>query len=376
MRRWVPVFAAGLGICLGVSATAQTSDQLAQYCGSPNPEIRLLACTQIIEKRVGTAEALADAFTARGTAYSITGDTDRAIEDFDHALILDPGRGLVFGYRGAARLSKGDYDRAIADFSRAVEIDPDYAEAFYGRASALREKGDNDRAIADYNRVIELDPRFAEAIANRGIAYRAKDDIDHAIADFDRLIALNPNDAGAYNLRGSAYRDKGDADHAFADLDRALKLRPDDATMLDNRGFTGLFFGRFSEAGADFARAVELQPANPYNALWLDLARRKAGAADAQELSRNAAKLDLSKWPGPVIRLYRGETTVEAVRAAAMTGGNVKDQSCEAAFYIGEMDLLRGDAGAAKAEMQNAVTACPHTFMEYTGAARELSRLR
>jgi tetratricopeptide (TPR) repeat protein len=170
----------------------------------PSSEVRLLACKLIIEK--GTAvdsAAMANAYTSRGTAYSITGDPDHAIEDFDHAIEIDPNRTLVFSFRGAAYLDKKDYDHAIADYTRSVELDAKHTDAFYGRASAYRGKGDYPNAILDYGRVIALEPDYLEAFAYRGLAYVETKDFDSAIADFDVLIKMSPNTPQAFDLRAS-----------------------------------------------------------------------------------------------------------------------------------------------------------------------------
>jgi tetratricopeptide (TPR) repeat protein len=46
------------------------------------------------------------------------------------------------------RLSqKGAYDRAIEDFDQAIRLDPQSAIAYLGRARAYREKADYDRAV-------------------------------------------------------------------------------------------------------------------------------------------------------------------------------------------------------------------------------------
>jgi len=366
---------ASIALCLASVANAQTTERLEQLCNGPNPDIRRLACTAIIEYGLATGDKLADAYAARGTAFVIGRDLDKAIEDFDHALMLDPDRVVVVGYRAAAHLSRHDYDAAIADFSRVIALDPSDNDALYSRAGAYRAKGDNDSAIADYSRVIEIDPGFQPAIAYRGIAYRAKEEIDRAIEDFDRLIAINPDDAGALNLRGSAYRDKEDADHALFDFDRALTLDPDNATIIDNRGFAELMFGHFAQAETDFARALQLQPTNSYNALWLDLARRKDGRSQAPPT--DSSPPDAGTWPGPVLSLYRSEMNAADVRAAAQAiGANAVGRVCEAAFYISELELVRGDIDAAKADLNQAVSVCPHMFLEYVGAVHELKGLR
>jgi lipoprotein NlpI len=359
-------------------AHAQTADDYIQLCSDPHPDVRLLACSVVIELKQATGEALASAYASRGTADLILGSANRAIADFSAALMLAPNRPLVYGYRGEAYLSKGDNDDAIADFTQALQFDASYIDAYYGRAGAWRGKGETDKAIDDYSKVVALDPDYVEAYAFRGLAYRAKDDLDRAIADFSQVIRLNSADAQAYNLRGGAYRDKGDGEHALADFDLAVSINPRNTDILINRGFAELLFGRYADGAADFAHALELQPAYAYNALWLDLARRRAGQPEADELARNAATFDATAWPAPLLKLYGGQSSAQDVRAAAAASGDAKAQSdhaCEAAFYIGELALARGEAAAAKPELQAAVSACPHTFLEYSGAVRELAGL-
>src|SRR5688500_15181669 len=63
---------------------------------------------------------------------------------------------------------QGKPDRALADYDIAIIYDPKYAVAYYDRGNARLEKGDREGALADYTRTIELDPKLAEAYNNRG----------------------------------------------------------------------------------------------------------------------------------------------------------------------------------------------------------------
>jgi tetratricopeptide (TPR) repeat protein len=47
---------------------------------------------------------------------------------------------------------KGEYDRAIEDFDQVIRLNPDYLWAYLKRAAAYNAKGDYDRAIRDYDR--------------------------------------------------------------------------------------------------------------------------------------------------------------------------------------------------------------------------------
>jgi tetratricopeptide (TPR) repeat protein len=61
-------------------------------------------------------------------------------------------------------------DRAIEDLDQAIRLNPNYALAFSSRGLAYARKGQPDRAIQDYDQAIRLNPKYADAFSNRGAA--------------------------------------------------------------------------------------------------------------------------------------------------------------------------------------------------------------
>jgi tetratricopeptide (TPR) repeat protein len=57
-----------------------------------------------------TQQNLATAFHSRGLAYNRKGQPDRAIEDYDQAIQLNPNYALAFYNRGVAYGDKGQFD--------------------------------------------------------------------------------------------------------------------------------------------------------------------------------------------------------------------------------------------------------------------------
>jgi lipoprotein NlpI len=90
----------------------------------------------------------------------------------------------------------------------------------------------------------------------------------------------------------------------------------------------------------DLSQNLHLDPTDPYSMMWLYLSRAKGGTNGKDELKTNAAGLDFSEWPGPVIQLYLGQSTPEDTLHAA---GSDSDQKCEYNFYVGEYRVLRGE---------------------------------
>jgi lipoprotein NlpI len=215
----------------------------------------------------------------------------------------------------------------------------------------------------------------AHAHYNRGIAYQSKSDYDRAIADFDQTIALDPKDAVAYYSRGIAYKAKGDFDRAIADFDRAIAINPKYMAPYFSRGRLNLFIGALPKALADLNQASELSPKYAYAALWLDIANKRSNLPS--RLPEAMKQIDMAKWPAPVIRLYLGQLTPEAVLAAAVDPDSEtqKGQVCEANFYAGELALQRGDKDGAPRLFRLAAAGCPKSFIEYDGAVAEIKAL-
>jgi tetratricopeptide (TPR) repeat protein len=142
---------------------------------------------------------------------------------------------LAYNNRGAAYGDRGAMDRAIADFNRAILLDPRQTRAYNNRGIAYLSKGILERALQDFNKSVELDTGYFDAFDNRGIIYDCTNEFDKALADFARAIALKPDYAKAYINRGIAYTRHGFFDLAVRDFDRAIVLDPGNVTAAENR---------------------------------------------------------------------------------------------------------------------------------------------
>ena len=137
---------------------------------------------------------------------------------------------------GVAYNSKGERDRAIQNFDKTIKMNPNYAEAYCNRGIAYGEKNEYDRAIQDLDKAVELRSNYAEAYYSRGITYSRKGEYDRAIQDCDKAIKIKPNYVEAYVNRGNVYNSKGEHDRAIQDFDKAIEIKPDHTTAIHNRG--------------------------------------------------------------------------------------------------------------------------------------------
>lgn len=300
------------------------------------------------------------------------GDRARRIESCSR-LIDDPSqsataRAVAYNNRGNALRAKGENDRALADFSEAIKLRAD-GTYFYNRGNAYRTKGDNERAIADYNEAIRIDPNDWAAHTNRGNAYREEGQLDRAIGDYDIVIRLKPTARVIYH-RGEAYRLKGEDARAIADYDEAIRLNPKHTLAFFGRGQIYLYNGSSNQAAADLTRANELNPKFPYGVLWREIGERRS--ASKSSLAQTSTQTDMTAWPAPIIRLFLGQESAEAVLAAANSDPETREvRVCEARFYIGEL-LLPTAPEQARRMFGEIVEKCRHTVVEWEAAKAEL----
>lgn len=277
--------------------------------------------------------------------------------------------------RGYEYDEKSDYDLAISDYTAALKINPNYTRAFFNRGLAFVHKGDYDRGIADYDQAIRLNPKDPEVFNNRGNAYDEKGDYDLAIADHSQAIKLDPQYFKAYNNRGNDYDHKGDYDRAVADYSQAISLNPKYALAYRNRGRLSLYAGALSKALADLNQANALDPKNSYTALWVEIVGQRNNLPS--RLSQTSSQVDMTEWPAPVIGLFLGQTTSDAVLAAADNPNVYKKKGnvCAANFYSGELSLMKGARDEATRLFRLAANDCPRGFIEWTAAKAELKAL-
>ena len=94
-------------------------------------------------------------------------------------------------------------------------------------------------------------------------------------------------------------------------------------------------------------------------------------------LSEAISNIDMTAWPAPVIRLFLGQTTPAAVRAAADDPDPAKQtgQVCEANFFSGEWALRNGAKDEARRLFLLAAGDCPKSFVQWGAAREELTSL-
>lgn len=204
----------------------------------------------------------AEAHNNLGNAYTSKGLTDKAVEHYRTALILQPDDAVAYNNLGSAYAAKGMTDKAIEYFQTAIRLTPDYALAYYNLGLIYKNygNGSHEKAIEHYQAAVRLKPDYAEAYYNLGLAYQANGLFDKAVEQYQIAIRLKPDFAPAYADLGVAHYSKGSTDKAIEYYLTALKLKPDIATAHYNLGTAYGSKGMTDKAIEHFRIALSLKP--------------------------------------------------------------------------------------------------------------------
>jgi tetratricopeptide (TPR) repeat protein len=121
------------------------------------------------------------ALLARAAAYDRKNNVERAIADYDAALMLDTTQADAFNARGELWRKKGERRKALADFGAAIKLNPDHVAAKASHRSLAQELERAGALIA-----VAGKPSFNCAAARRAVekAICARPEL----ADLDREV--------------------------------------------------------------------------------------------------------------------------------------------------------------------------------------------
>lgn len=233
---------------------AQERFQLQDYYGA----------IHLLEEVLATGRAFADAHHLLGVSYSLVGQPEKALEQFDRALALNPRYIEALIHRALVLNELGREEEADALLRRASQLGSEMLHGFPAHVAA----------------------KLANHHAALGEAYREAGGLAEAIAQYQAALALGP---GFHDLRyklGRLLLEAGRALAAREQFEIIVRERPqylDAAAML---GLACYLAGDGLAARAVWEECRERRPEDPRVEAYLAILARvdKADAAAASPL--------------------------------------------------------------------------------------------
>ena len=168
----------------------------------------------------------ADAYFFKGMAYKETGDTVKAISNFQTAVETDPDYFDAFMQLGIIYAAKKN-DLALKYFDNAIAVNDTSMEAQYAKAKYFQDRGNLNDAIKNYHAMIVNNPQDADAIYNLATIYFGMDSIQKAYYFYGLAIKQSPAKASAYYGKGLCAEEMKKTEEAISLYNQALNLNPD-----------------------------------------------------------------------------------------------------------------------------------------------------
>jgi tetratricopeptide (TPR) repeat protein len=119
-------------------------------CTDPQKAVALL------NEAVRLRPDFADAYGARGNAYSNMKQYQSALDDYSKAIQLENDNAIFFNNRGNVYKELNKYQQAIGDYNEAIRLKPDDLIAYYNRGNIYFIQGDQKTGCDDAQKACEM----------------------------------------------------------------------------------------------------------------------------------------------------------------------------------------------------------------------------
>jgi tetratricopeptide (TPR) repeat protein len=159
-----------------------------------------------------------------GVMYDRRGSHDKAVEEYEKAIAINPTFADAHSNLGLAYDRKGRYDKAVEEYEKALAVNSNLVEARNNLGLAYYAQDRYDKAVSEYEKVLAMNPDLAETRYNLGLAYHAQGMHEKAVEEYEKTLVINPSFADAHYKLALAYYNKKNCALAKTHFDKALKL--------------------------------------------------------------------------------------------------------------------------------------------------------
>ncbi|MDA2913585.1 tetratricopeptide repeat protein, partial [Acidobacteriia bacterium AH_259_A11_L15] len=247
------------------SATAydfylQARGYLRRYDVERNVDIAIELFQKVLSEDPQFALAhagLGDAYWQKYVATKERQWVERAITASHAAAQLDDHLAAVHVTLGTIYQGTGEYEKAAQEFERALALDPASDDAYRGLGTAYNALGKLAEAEQTYRRAIEIRRDYWAGYSWLGAFYVAQARYKGAAEQFEQAIALTPDNVRAHLNLGGVYILMGRYEEAIMALRKANELQPT-SWAYSNLGNVYFSLRRFEEAVSMFEQAAAL----------------------------------------------------------------------------------------------------------------------
>lgn len=220
-----------------VSAEEALKNAMREEPGNP-ANFALLCNLGTIQRRQGKKQEALVSYTAalsrhpksvtilenRASLYTELGEIDKAINDYNVLLIVDPEHQESLYARGLLYLAQKKYAAAEGDFDKILQLNEKSVLARMGYAILEKTRGNYDESERIYNYLIDKMPRDWILYEGRADLYFLMGKNARAMNDINRIFVESEPTASLYILRGKVKLAQYEKESAKNDFLKAQEM--------------------------------------------------------------------------------------------------------------------------------------------------------
>jgi len=206
------------------------------------------------------------AYTSLAGAYQHLNQPDKAEETYKRAIAVRPQYWRVYSFLGSFYIAQAEYEKAAVMFRRSAELDPDSYLAFNNLGAAFLYAGRDDEAAQALEKSIAIRPT-RDAYNNVAVAQFHLHRFKNSVLNFKEALKIDDNDYQTWGNMGDAQYYGGDTAPAMESYrkaitlaDQRLKVNPRDAAVLGDLGSYYSMLGDRKQALTYLDRSLQLGP--------------------------------------------------------------------------------------------------------------------
>lgn len=196
----------------------------------------------------------------RGFLLDELGESDQAVEAYEHSLALEPDDCEVSLALGHALLNMGRFARAVNLLQDLMRKRPDFESVHCPLIGAYCELGQHEKAEEVFYLAQQWDDACPHCYFYIGVSLATRGQIDRALFCWRKVLELDPAYVGVNRHIAEAYRRQGDLEKAREYLLHELRGDAGNTDLLCELGELSLQDGDLSAAAAKFSQVLELDP--------------------------------------------------------------------------------------------------------------------
>lgn len=258
--------------------------ELAENIESGNPDIQILkgSAWLVLGEDVKAERAFSSALDAAGSdmeeilcnigsAYVEAGETGRAMQYFERALLINPENEMALYELGFFNDQQGDFEKSTEYYNRYLDNDPFNYSVWFNLGISYNKAGKFEKAIEAYEFAGVLNEDFTQVIFNIGNAYANMGKFNQAIIKYKEFLKFNPKNDDAWCYIGECYLNMEDYSNSEYHYHKAVELNKENDTAWFGVGLIMWVEQKLDESVVFIKKALKIDNSN--SEYWLTLAK-------------------------------------------------------------------------------------------------------